>query len=386
MTRTRRFLICLVLVLIVVVGRRAAQAPKFEVDPFWPKPLPNHWLYGSITGIAIDARDHVWLVHRGAASLNTRTEMGAATTPPTAEPCCVPAPFVLHFDPAGAVVGHWGGPGPKYDWPQSPGGITVDAKGNVWIAAAGWTETAAAGRGRGGAAPAPPAPQDAHVLKFSPAGDFLLQIGKAGSPGDSTSKTGLNRPADVDVDAAANEVYVADGVINRRIVVFDATTGAYKRHWGAYGKPPDDADLGPYDPGAEPAKQFRSVSCVRLSRDGLVYVCDRKNNRIQVFTKQGKWVKEASVAKETKGEGAVWDIAFSRDPAERYLYVADGQNQKVHVLRRNTLAELTTFGGGGRWAGAFFGVGSVAVDSKGNVYTGESYEGKRLQKFRVVMP
>ncbi len=208
-------------------------APRLEVDPLWPKPLPNHWLFGSVTGVAVDSRDHIWVVHRGGDSLNARTEMGAATNPPTADECCLPAPAVLEFDPSGALVGHWGGPGPGYDWPRSPGGIAVDAKGNVWITAAGVTETAGA-RGRG-AAPAAPPPEDAHVLKFTRAGKFLLQIGQAGKSGGNDSKTALNRPTAIDVDTAANEVYVADGVGNRRVVVFDATTGAYKRHWGAYG-------------------------------------------------------------------------------------------------------------------------------------------------------
>jgi DNA-binding beta-propeller fold protein YncE len=363
-------------------------APKFQVDPMWPRPLPNHWLLGSITGVAVDAQDHIWVVHRGGDSLNARTEMGAATDPKTAEECCVPAPPVLEFDAAGNLVGHWGGPGTGFEWPQSPGGIAIDPKGNVWIAAAG-TDPPAAGRGggrgggRAGATPAAPRPQDAHVLKFSRTGQFILQIGKAGKPEGSDSKTGLNRPVGLDVDAPANELYVADGFVNRRVVVFDTETGAYKRHWGAYGAAPDDADPGPYDPAAPAAKQFRTVSCVSLSKDGMVYVCDRKNNRIQVFKKDGKFVKEGFVSKTTTGDGAVWDLTFSNDPQQRFLFVADGHDQKVHVLRRDTLAVVSTIGGGGRWPGAFYGVGSVAVDSKGNVYTGENLEGKRLQKFLV---
>jgi len=375
----------------------AQQAPSisaapFQVDPLWPKPLSSHWLFGSITGVAVDAQDHIWVVHRGGDSMNARTEIGLVANPPTAESCCAPAPQVLEFDASGALRGHWGGPGDGYDWPRSPGSLTVDAKGNVWIAAAGVTETPATGRGGGrgtattanataAAAPAPPPKQDAHILKFSRAGKFLLQIGKAGEPGANDSKTALNRPAAVAVDAAANEVYVADGFANRRIVVFDAETGAYKRHWGAYGKPPADADPGEYRPGDPPAQQFRSVSCVEISKDGLVYVCDRKNDRLQVFRKDGTFVKEAFISKETRGEGSVWDVAFSSDPQQRQLYVADGQDQKVFVLDRDTLAIVSAIGGGGRWPGAFFGVGSVAVDSRGNVYTGENFEGKRLQKF-----
>jgi DNA-binding beta-propeller fold protein YncE len=354
-------------------------APGYQVDPFWPKPLPDHWILGSITGIALDSQDHLWVVHRGASSLNARTEIGLASNPPTAEACCLPAPSVLRFDPSGKVVGNWKGPGQGYDWPQSPGGITVDAKGNVWIAAAGPADPLPGGR-RGGAAATPP-PTDAHVLKFAADGRFLLQIGKAGQTGDSNSTTALNRPTAVEVDTAANEVYVADGVANRRIVVFDAATGAYKRHWGAYGAKPDDADIGPYDPGAPAAKQFRVPACVKLSKDGLVYVCDRRNDRLQVFRKDGTFVQEAFVAKDTRGEGSVWALAFSNDPQQRSIYVADGSNQKVWILRRDTLDVTSSFGAGGRWPGHFYGVGSIAVDSAGNVYTGEALEGKRVQKF-----
>jgi DNA-binding beta-propeller fold protein YncE len=353
-------------------SRSGAQAPAFQVDVLWPKPLRDHWILGSVTGVAVDAKDHIWLVHRGADSLSARQEMGLATNPPGSEFCCRPAPFVLEFDQAGNVVSHWGGPGDGYEWPRSPGGMAIDPAGNVWIAAAGVSETPAGrGRGRGGATPAtppaPPRPQDAHVLKFSRDGKFLLQIGKAGK--NEASDTTLNRPLGLAVDAAANELYVAD-TGNRRIIVFDARSGGHKRQWSAHGAKPDD-----------PATGFRTVSCVKLSTDGLVYVCDRQNNRIQVFKKDGTFVKEGFVSKTTLGDGAVWDVAFSRDPKQQFLYVADGQDQKVFVLRRDTLDVVSSFGGGGRIPGYFFGVGSVAVDSKGNVYTGETYEGKRLQRF-----
>lgn len=364
-------------------GSRGVQAPTFKVDPLWPKPLPNHWVLGSVTGVAVDSQDHIWITHRGADSLGNN-EKGAILNPPTG--CCVPAPQVLEFDQAGNLVSHWGGPGQGFEWPQSTGGITVDHKGNVWIAAAGQPEAAArpgapGAAGARAAAPAAPRPQDAHVLKFSRTGQFLLQIGHAGKPEGSDGKTGLNRPASVSVDPATNELYVADGFGNHRVVVFDADTGAYKRHWGAYGEKPDDAGLGTYDPNAAPAKQFRTVSCAVISKDGLVYVCDRQNDRIQVFHKDGKFVKEGFVSKTTLGDGSVWDIAFSSDPQQRFIYVADGHDKKVFVLQRSTLEVVTSFGGGGRLAGQFYGVGSIAVDSKGNVYTGETYEGKRVQKF-----
>jgi DNA-binding beta-propeller fold protein YncE len=351
-----------VVVATMALAGQSPQAPAFQVDPFWPQPLPNAWILGSVTGVRVDANDRVWLVHRGADSLTARTENGLGTNPPTAELCCRPAPFVLEFDQAGKVVGWWGGPGDGYEWPRSPGGIAIDAAGSVWIAAAGVTEGSGSGRGRGrgSSTPAAPPPQDAHVLKFSRAGKFILQIGQAGKSDAADPKT-LNRPLGVDVDGS--EVFIAD-TGHQRVAVFDASTGAYKRHWGANGSTP-----------------FRTVSCVRVARDGQVYVCDRQNNRIQVFRKDGTFVKEAVVSNTTKGDGAVWDVAFSPDPQQRFVYVADGQDQKVFVLRRDTLEAMSSFGSGGRYPGQFFGVGSIAVDSNGNLYTGETYEGKRLQRF-----
>jgi DNA-binding beta-propeller fold protein YncE len=380
--RVRRRVFALSLAAVTALGvgsavRLTAQgaAPKFEVDRMWPQPLPNHWILGSITGLAVDAQDHIWIVHRGLDSLTARTEAGTGTTPPTAEDCCSPAPPVLEFDAAGKLVSHWGGPGQGFEWPVSPGGLEVDAKGSVWITAAGAPDVpfspppaegarGGGGGGRGGrGAAAAPRPADAHVLKFSRTGQFQLQIGKAGQTGDKNSQTSLDRPADVAVDTTANEVYVADGGASQRIVVFDATTGAYKRHWGGHGS------------------EFARVSCVALAKDGQVYVCDRKNNRIQVFKKDGTFVKEGIVAKDTRLAGSVWDVAFSNDAQQRHLFVADGQDNRIFVLDRTTLAELSSFGGGGGWPGSFRLVGSVGLDSKGNLYTGETFEGKRVQKF-----
>lgn len=357
--------------------RAAFNVPKFEVDPFWPKPLPNHWVLGSVTGVAVDSQDHIWIVHRGADSLGNN-EKGGILKPPTG--CCVPAPPVLEFDQAGNLLAHWGGPGDGYDWPQSTGGITVDHKGNVWIAGAGQPEPAAGQTGQARGPSSPAKPQDAQVLKFSPTGQFILQIGHAGKVEGNDSKSGLNRPASVSVDSHANEIYVAD-TGNRRVVVFDADSGAYKRHWGAYGEKPDDTALAAYAPSAAPAKQFRAVSGTAVATDGAVYVCDRSGNRIQVFKKDGKFVKEVSVSKVTLGDGSTWGLALSHEPAQRLIYVADGQDKKILVLRRDTLETVASFGDGGRMPGQFYGVGSIAVDKKGNVYTGETYEGKRVQKF-----
>ncbi len=348
-------------------GTAGPPATAYEVDPLWPQPLPAGWILGSVTGVAVDGRDHVWVVHRGAASLNARTEMGLATDPKTAETCCEPAPYVLEFDRDGRLVGNWGGPAEGFDWPQSPGAIAVDGDGNVWIAAAGAPPSSGGrggrgGGGRGGEQPAAPPAEDAHVLKFSRSGSFLMQIGRAGDIGSRDSQAALNRPAGLDVDTSANELYVADTGSNR-VVVFDAATGAYKRHWGANGEP------------------FQAVTCVTVATDGLVYVCDRATNRIQVFRTDGTFVKETTIAPETRGNGAVWDVALSRDRGQTQLLVADGQNQTVWLVDRDSLEVTGSIGSGGRWPGHFYGVGSVAVDSQGTVYTGETFEGKRVQKF-----
>jgi DNA-binding beta-propeller fold protein YncE len=343
-------------------AQSSVQAPRFEVDPFWPKPLPNHWLLGSTIGLSVDGQDHVWIVHRGGSSLNARTEMGTATNPPTAETCCAPAPPILEFDPAGNLVGHWGGPGEGYEWPASNHGLFVDHKGNVWI---GGNDA-----------------KDAHIVKFTRGGKFLMQYGKQSQSKGSLDTGSFGQVAKIFVDPRANEAYVADGYGNKRVAVIDADSGQFKRFWGAYGNKPDDTDLGPYDPNAPPAQQFRNpVHCAELSQDDLVYACDRANNRIQVFTKDGKFVKETVIAKRTLGDGSVWDIAFSKDPQQKYLYLADGKNEKIYILDRQSLALLTSFGDGGRQPGQFFGVHSIATDSKGNIYTTETYEGKRLQKF-----
>jgi DNA-binding beta-propeller fold protein YncE len=352
-------------------SKGAVQAPTFEVDPFWPKPLPNHWLLGMTIGVGVDDQDHVWIVHRGAATLNARTEAGADANPPIAE-CCLAAPPVLEFDAAGNLVGHWGGPGQGYDWPESNHGITIDHKGNVWIG----------GNGQ----------PDSHILKFTKAGKFVAQFGKpnarktpAEKPefvGGSNDTKNFGRVAKLFVDPKANEAYVADGYLNKRVAVIDADTGEFKRYWGAYGNKPDDTNIGRYNPDDPPAQQFRTpVHCAELSNDGLVYVCDRPNDRIQVFSKDGKFVKETFIAKRTLGDGSVWDIAFSRDPQQKYLYLADGKNERIYILDRQSLELLTSFGDGGRQPGQFFGVHSIATDSKGNIYTTETYEGKRLQKF-----
>jgi DNA-binding beta-propeller fold protein YncE len=208
-----------------------------------------------------------------------------------------------------------------------------------------------------------------------------MQIGKPGRSGGSNDVDNLRLPAKIFVDKTANEVYVADGYGNHRVIVYDADSGKYKRHWGAYGHKPEDLNLGNYDPKAPPAQQFRNpVHCVELSNDHLLYVCDRVNDRIQVFKPDGTFVKETFINRETLGSGSVWDIAFSRDPGQKYLYLADGENDRVHILDRDSLELLTTFGEGGRQPGEFYGVHSLATDSKGNIFTTETYRGQRVQR------
>ncbi|WP_419163096.1 hypothetical protein [Candidatus Palauibacter sp.] len=341
---------------------QGSEAPMFEVDPFWPKPLPNHWLLGSTIGVGVDSRDHVFIIHR-RASINAGTELGADADPPTSE-CCRAAPEVLEFDPEGNLVDSWGGPSDDYVWPASNHGITVDHMDNLWIGGNG--------------------PNDTHILKFSRDGQFLASYGQpeAGPEPDSHSETRFNRVAKVAFDAEANEAYVADGYGGRRVAVLDASTGTFKRYWGAYGNAPDDTPTRPYDPDAPLLQQFRTpVHCADPSLDGHVYVCDRANDRIQVFRTDGTYVDEVRIAPRTLGAGSTWDVAFSRDPEQKYMYVADGSNHRVYVVDRVSLEVLTSFGDGGRQPGLFIGVHSIATDSEGNVYTTETYEGKRIQKF-----
>jgi len=356
------FLALAALLVTPALHHKAAAAqrsvPKFEPDPYWPKPLPNHWILGMTIGVWVDDQDHVWIIHRGAPTLHDNER---ALDLKVGE-CCTAAPPVLVFDQAGNLVRSWGGPGAGYEWPESNHGIHVDHKGNVWIGGNG--------------------DKDSHVLKFTKEGKFLMQVGKMGLKNGSNDPENFGRVAKIWVDPKTNEAYVADGYLNKRVAVLDADTGKMKRYWGAYGNKPDDADLGKYDPNAPPAKQFRNpVHCVERSNDGLVYVCDRQADRLQVFRPDGTFVKEAFYAKNTLGSGSTWDIAFSRDPQQRYIFLADGTNEKVRIVLRETLEELTNFGDGGRQPGQFFGVHSIATDSKGNIYTTETYEGKRLQKF-----
>jgi len=312
--------------------------------------------------------------------------------PPFSEVCCATAPRVLEFDQAGNLLRHWG-PGPNDPWMDQEHGIHVDYKNNVWLA------------GGGGA--------DSQILKYTADGKFVMQVGKKGArlragaarpinDPDSLDMESFGQPTKIVVDAKTNEAYVSDGYVNHRVVVLDADSGTFKRVWGAYGNKPDDtpvkgplnphrgrenagqpADRGAaHDPNAPPQQQFRNpVHCVVIAKDDLVYVCDRQGDRLQVFTKDGKFVKEKLILPNTMNAGSVWDVALSSDPQQTFLYVADGENSLIHILRRDTLEILTAFGEGGRQPGQWHGVHNIATDSRGNIYTTETYEGKRIQKF-----
>jgi DNA-binding beta-propeller fold protein YncE len=340
-----------------------ARVPRFAADPLWNKPLPNRWTTGQVSGVAVDARDHVWVVHRPGSIADG--EKAASFNPPLAE-CCIPAPPILELDAAGNLIQAFGGPGAGYEWPNTEHGIFVDYKDNVWTA----------GSGTG----------DAQILKFTNKGKFLLQIGHKGQSKGSHDTENLGQPASIFVHARTNEVFVADGYKNRRVIVFDADTGAYKRHWGAYGKTPADTPLPPRAQiihGPPPALFNNPVHSVVVSKDDLVYVADRGNNRLQVFKLDGTFVREAFIKRATlQNEGTVHDFAFSPDKEQKFLYIVDGSNKYVRILNRQTLEIVDSVGGhAGHHAREFFHIHSIAADSKGNIYLGEVNQGQRYLKY-----
>jgi hypothetical protein len=370
--------VCLTFTAGAVAGIQAQSdnedTPHYQVDPFWPKQLPNNWIMGQVGGLTVDAHDHIWVLQRPLSS--TADELGAQSTPARSL-CCNKTPSVLEFDTQGNLIKSWGGPDYVPEWPKSEHGIWVDAQGNVWI---------------GGNAP-----EDRQVLKFSTDGKLLLEIGHSSkAPKNNQDTSILGQPAGVEVDDAAHEVYIADGYMNNRVVVYDSDTGKFKRGWGAYGvtlasiknDPPypaegvQDRGASQYSPGKPLDKQFKNpVHCAHLSADGLVYVCDRDNDRVQVFTKMGKFVREFQVHPSTLGNGSVWAINFSRDPKQKYLLIADGEDNVVWVVRRDDGTALSSFGHNGRNAGEFHWLHQAGMDSKGNLYTGEVDTGKRIQRF-----
>ncbi|MCX7279978.1 MAG: hypothetical protein NTX21_00085 [Alphaproteobacteria bacterium] len=368
-------------------GGGDVMVPKFEADPFWPKPLPNNWRLAMVIGLSMDAKDNVWIVHRP----QTLEQKESYATRGEAD-CCTAAPDVLAFDPAGNLIKHWGRDevrGNGHDWPSSNHGITVAPDGNIWLGGNGaYQPMAAPGSAAQFSAPPNVVPplyagggvgqyHDSFILRFTPDGKYLGQIGKANGSKGSLDTENVRGVAQIRFKD--NEIFLADGYGNKRVSVWDATTLKFKRMWGAYGHKPDDTPIPHYDVNSP---QFGNpMHCAQPSNDGLIYACDRTNNRIQVFKTDGTYVKQFAMEVNTKGDGSMWEIAFSRDPAQKFMYISDGANEKIHVLDRQTMKELYSFGGGGRGPGQFYAVHSIVTDSKGNIYTTETYRGQRVQKF-----
>ena len=360
--RTASFSIGICLLALGVCSTAKPQAPPvYKVDASWPKQLPNNWIMGQVGGMAVDKNNHIWVIQR--PSSNVKDDLGLEEK---VSLCCTSAPPVLEFDKEGNFIRSWGGSGVGYDWPVTEHSIFVDQSGNVWITGNG--------------------AKDRQAIKFTNDGKFILEIGHPSSaPMNNADTTILGRPAGIEVDEQAHEVYIADGYLNRRVIVFDSETGAFKRMWGAYGNAPSDASVTPYSPGDPSSQLFRNpVHCVHISRDGFVYVCDRVNNRIQVFTKTGKFVKEFFVRKETIGMGSAYDLTFSPDKGQKYLFVADGEDNVIWIVLRLDGAIVGTIGHAGRNAGQFHHLHEIVEDSNGNLYTGEVDTGRRIQKFSLV--
>jgi hypothetical protein len=375
-----------------IIGSANAQAPGttmvpvFQADGSWPKPLPNGWVLGNVIGLAADPHNNIWIIHRPGMlgqkeSYLTRKEAD----------CCTAAPDVLEFDPAGNLIRHWGrdDAAKGHDWPSSNHGITIDKAGNVWLG------------GNGAPQPGPPpgsaeqfakrAPgagaegggekgqyHDSFLLKFSQDGQFLGEIGTANGSKGSLDTNNVRGVAQIRF-LPDGTLVAADGYGNHRVSEWDPVTMKIKKIWGAYGKPPSDDPIPHYNPDSP---QFGNpVHCAEPSNDGLLYVCDRTNDRIQVFKFDGTYVNQYPMEIDTRGDGSDWEIAFSKDPAQKFMYISDGSNEKIHVWDRATMKELYWFGGGGRQPGQFYAVHSIITDSKGDIFTTETYEGKRVQKF-----
>jgi DNA-binding beta-propeller fold protein YncE len=356
---TVSFLACLI-VTVVAQQSSTLRAPTFQVDPNWPI-VPNGWVLGEVSSIAVDSRDHVWVLHRPRS---IPAEQRAHAAPP-----------VLEFDTTGKLLGSWGGAGEGYDWPEREHGIYVDRKGFVWISGnGGWPK------------PSPGGSTDDMILKFTPAGKLVLQIGRRGQSGGDTDTTNVHQPADVFVHAPTNELYVADGYGNHRVIVFDADSGKFKRMWGAFGNTPETpapaAGRGATSaPDGEGPPHFALVHAVKVSNDGIVYVADRPNNRVQTFTTAGKYVRQVRITAEGTVVPVPAGFAFSPDAKQQFLYVVDSGPMRVVVLDRDKLTQIGAFGIRGSKPGDFDIVHHMAADSKGNIYTAEIVTNRRAQKF-----
>lgn len=335
--------------------------PMFQVDASWPKEMPNLWILGSVTSVFVDSNDHVWITH--LPETLTPEETSAAQDPPIGE-CCLPAPVVIEFDANGNVVQGWGDPSTQdvSEFPRNAHGLFIDHEDNVWIGTF----------------------RHHRVMKFTRSGQLLMTIGEYDNNRGSNDTNFLGGPAGIWVDPEDNEVFIADGYRNRRVVVYDGDTGDYLRHWGAYGEVPDDLySYAQEDPEGSPPRQFSTVHGVVGANDGLIYVADRRGNRIQVFQQNGEFVMEKIIAPETLASGSAFVIALSPDDNQEWLYLADGTNHKVWILHREDLEIVGQFGRGGRQVGQFLRPHGMGIDSHGNLYVGEASTGRRVQKFTV---
>ena len=334
--------------------------PTFTVDPSWPLEMPDKWIMGAVTAVFVDAQDHVWVTH--LPETLTPEEISAVQDPPLGT-CCVPAPVVIEFDAQGNVVQGWGNPATQdiSEFPRNAHGLFIDHNDFVWIGTF----------------------RHHRVMKFTRSGELVMQIGEYEVTGGSNDESLLGGPSGIWVDPSTNEVFISDGYSNRRVIVFDGETGAYLRHWGAYGERPDDTYRSNRDPAGPAPRQFSTPHGLIGSNDGLIYVADRRGNRIQVFQQSGDFVTEKIIAPETRSSGSAFVVGLSPDADQEWLYLADGTNHKVWVLRRSDLEVVGEFGRGGRQVGQFLRPHGMSVDSQGNIYVGEASTGRRVQKFTV---
>jgi hypothetical protein len=388
---------------------QAPAAPKFKFDPDWPKPLPNKWKMGGVTGLAVDKDDNVWVLDR--PNDLTDIELEAELTPPLAD-CCVRPPAMIHIDKTGNVIG-------SFDAPQGHG-MAVDSKGFIYIGqdtvrkydpktgkvVAEVPRTPERPPGGGG----DPAPTSAHVPgrgSAGPVAGFLTPAGgRGGQPNPAaqaaretaiaafrvkyppTTPMIVGGIEEIRLDEPAHELYAADNYLGGRVMVFDLDTFQFKRGWGAYGHALSeistrDADRA-YTPGGPMPKEFRGHLTLNVSNDGLVYAADRNANRIHVTTRQGKFLKEFILAPMTGVGGSTGGVMFSPDKQQRLLYISDLTNNHIWFLNREDGKVVSQMGSMGESGGQFFGLHMIAVDSKGNIYTGEVFAGERVQRFLPV--
>ncbi|HLI84244.1 MAG TPA: hypothetical protein VKV17_10025 [Bryobacteraceae bacterium] len=396
------------LAVFVLPGAQEPAAPKFKFDPDWPKPLPNKWKMGGVTGLAVDKDDNVWVLNR--PNDLTDIELEAELTPPLAD-CCVRPPSMIHIDKNGNVIG-------SFDAPQGHG-MAVDSKGFVYIGqdtvrkydpqtgkVVG--ETPRAPERQPGSAAEPPL-TSAHIKGHGSAGPvagFITPPGGRARPDPAAQATRAKAIAafrakyppttpmivggleEIRLDEPAHELYAADNYLGGRIMVFDLDTLKFKRGWGAYGHTlaeitTSDADRA-YTPGGPEPKEFRGHLTLNISHDGFVYAADRMANRIQVFTKQGKYLREFVIAPRTGVGGSTGGVMFSPDKAQRFLYISDLTNNHIYFINREDGKIVGQMGTMGENGGQFFGLHMIAVDSKGILYTGEVFQGERVQRFLPV--